>query len=434
MYIYMPHWPKPLGKRPINYNLGNIYEILNRLGNPQKNIPPVIHVAGTNGKGSTIAFMKQILTESGYKVHVYNSPHLVYFNERITLANEYISSSYLYNILEECRAVADDMHITFFEGTTAAAFLAFSKVKADIVILETGLGGRLDATNVIEEPLLTVITPISFDHQEILGNSIAAIALEKAGIIKQNCTCIISEQKEEARHVLEEIAKKQRAPVYRQNFEWSCNRKEDIMNFITGGEMVSLPLPSLPGEHQIINAGNAIAALTILANKYNYNISYESLIAGLQNTSWLARLQKITSGKLIEILPKSCQVFLDGAHNLAGAQALVKWAKKPIHCILGMTQGRNTVDFINTLKPIIKSLSCLCIQSEPKSQSVEEIYQAACTLKVPAIKCDSLTAALQNIAHKITDQDEQVLICGSLFLAGDVLKESSILATPDEDI
>ena len=202
----MPHWPKPLGKRPINYNLDNICELLRRLGNPEKNIPPVVHVAGTNGKGSTIAFIKKVLIESGYKVHVYNSPHLVYFNERIILANEYIKNSYLHSILEECRSVSDDMHITFFEGTTAAAFLAFSRVDADITILETGMGGRLDATNVIEKPMLTIITPISLDHQEFLGDSIAQIATEKAGIMKHDCTCIISEQLKDAKDVLEKTA------------------------------------------------------------------------------------------------------------------------------------------------------------------------------------------------------------------------------------
>lgn len=419
----MPHWPKPLGKRPRSYNLNNITELLERLGNPHKKISPVIHVAGTNGKGSTIAFIKQILNESGYKVHVYTSPHLIYFNERIVLADKLISNSYLHSILEECRAIADDMEITFFEGTTAGAFLAFSKIDADITLIETGMGGRLDATNIVENSLLNIITPISLDHQEFLGNSLELIAAEKAGIIKSNSSCIIAKQEDEVRRVLEKRAIEKRSSVYRQGFEWNCMRENANMIFESRGEIIELPLPSLRGNHQITNAGTAIAAITILAKKYNYKISYEDIVRGIKNTYWPARLEKITTGKLANLLP--LEIFLDGAHNIAGAEAILEWAKeqnKDIYCIIGMTKERDSQAFLKILKPIIKFLCCTCVKSEPRSQTAESLYFAATEVGIPAKACDSLTSALQQIGN--LSQKGIVLICGSLFLAGDVLKEN----------
>ncbi len=421
----MPHWPKPFGRRPINYDLGNIYELLHRLDNPENNIPPVIHVAGTNGKGSTIAFMKHILIEAGYRVHVYTSPHLLYFNERIVLANQVISSAFLYEILEECRIVSEDMQITFFEGTTAAAFLAFSKVEADIILLETGLGGRLDATNVVKKPLLNIITPISLDHQGYLGNSIEGIAREKAGIIKKGAVCVLSEQKENVRYLLEYTAIQRHASVYRKNFEWNCRVIEDYMLFESNHEIVELPLPSLLGEHQVINAGTAVAALTILANKYNYNISYENVCNGLQNTYWPARLEQITSGKLIDLLPSRSgfQVFLDGAHNSSGAHAILKWARlqeKEVYFIIGLTQGRDGKEFLEILKPVIKYLCCICVEYEPRSQNSESIFLAATELCINAVRCESLVSSIKEIT-KIANNGI-ILICGSLFLAGDVMK------------
>ncbi|MBQ4875409.1 MAG: bifunctional folylpolyglutamate synthase/dihydrofolate synthase [Rickettsiaceae bacterium H1] len=421
----MPHWPKPLGKRPIKYNLENVSKLLKRLDHPEKKIPPVIHVAGTNGKGSTIAFMKRVLIESGYKVHVYISPHLVYFNERITLANDCISSPYLYDILEECRYVSSDMEVTFFEGTTAAAFLAFSKVKADVVLIETGMGGRLDATNVIQKPLLTVITPISLDHQECLGNSIELIAAEKAGIIKRDSTCIISEQEELARKVLESYAIKRRSHVYRKGFEWNCMKQNNQMIFESAQEEIELPLPSLEGEHQIINAGTAIAALTILAKKYNYEIDYRDMVGGITDTKWPARLEKITSGKLADLLPEAFEIFFDGAHNIAGAKAIANWAKKQnkeIYLIVGMTKDRDTQSFLMLLKPIIKFLFCVCVQSEPRSQTARSIHLSATKIGINAKECESLTSAFNEI--KNLAKEGIVLICGSLFLAGDVLKQN----------
>ena len=426
MYTYMPHWPKPLGKRSIEYNLSNIAKLLDNLGNPERKIPPVVHVAGTNGKGSTIAFMKRILIESGYKVHVYTSPHLICFNERIVLANKCITNSYLYNVLEECREAAKNIEVTFFEGTTAAAFLAFSQVDADITLIETGMGGRLDATNIIKNPLLNVITPISLDHQEYLGSSLELIAGEKAGIIKNNTTCIVSKQEEIVRKILEHYAIKKFSSVYRQNFEWSCRKKEDIMIFESASEEINLPLPSLSGNHQIINAGTAIAALTILAKKYNYNISYEHIVSGLQDTKWPARLERITSGKLIDKVGSNFKVFLDGAHNVAGSEAIAEWAKsndQELFCIIGMTKDRDTKSFLKALKAVMKFLCCVCVQSEPRAQTVESIYSSAYELNIFAKKCDSLTSAFEEIQKRANKG--VIVICGSLFLAGDVIKQNN---------
>lgn len=425
--LHMPHWPKPLGKRPINYNLNNIKALLGKLGNPEKKIPPVLHIAGTNGKGSTLAFIKSILMESGYKVHMYISPHLVYFNERIMLANKYISNVFLHDVLEECRVAADEMNLTFFEGTTAAAFLAFSKIDADIVLLETGMGGRLDATNVIKNPLLSIVTSISLDHQEYLGDSLESIAAEKAGIIKRNSCCIIMEQEDSVRYVLEQCAINECCSVYRQNFDWTCVAENGVMKFKSSGEEIVLPIPSLLGPHQIMNAGTAIAALTVLVRKYHYKIIYEDMVVGMRNTYWPARLEKITSGHLIDLLPNnSVEVFLDGAHNVAGAKALLDWAKnqgKDIHFIIGMTQDRDVKKFLSVLKPVMQSMYCVCVESEPRSQTAESIYLAAVQVGVIAYQCDSLTSAFSKIAKM--DISGVVLICGSLFLAGDVMLQNS---------
>lgn len=423
----MPHWPKPLGKRPINYSLDSIKLLLNNLHNPEREIPTPIYVAGTNGKGSTISFIKNILISSGYKVHVYTSPHLIYFNERIIIANEQVSDYHLYHALEECRAKSEDINLTFFEGVTAAAMLMFSQTKADFTIIEVGMGGRLDATNVIENVLLNVITPISLDHQDYLGESLSLIAMEKACTIKQNSTCILSEQTEEVRHIIEGVTAIKHASLYRHNLEWSCKKKGTKMIFESGSEEIELPLPSLTGDHQIINAGAAIAASTILVHKHMYNITYENIVEGLQNTKWPARLEHIRSGKLIDLLPpKMFDVFLDGAHNTGGATALAQWAKqqnKDVYCIVGITKERDIKAFLTPLIPVIKFLYCVCVQSEPRAQNTEIIYSAAHELSIPSKCSESLTDTFKDIRK--TGNSGVILICGSLFLASDVMQQNS---------
>lgn len=307
--IYMPHWPKPLGSRPKDFSLDRIKSFLNKLGNPEKKMPPIIHIAGTNGKGSTLAFIRHIMQAAGYKVHAYTSPHLVNFNERIVIAGSYIDDNELYSLLEECRAVIAEQPITLFEAATIAAFLAFSRHKADITLVEVGMGGRLDATNVIDSPILTIITSIALDHMEYLGPTIEIIAGEKAGIMKPNVPCVIAPQEKSIMNTLEYHAINKKSPLYRGGFEWNCKKKNNKMVFQSAIQSIEFPLPSLKGDHQIINAGNAIAACSILSGKYGFDIGEEDITSGLQCTYWPARLERIKEGNLISLLPKDWQLF-----------------------------------------------------------------------------------------------------------------------------
>ena len=429
--VYMPHWPKPLGFRPSDMVLDRIIQVLSNLGNPEKKLPPVIHVAGTNGKGSTIAFLRYILSAAGLKTHIYTSPHLIEFNERVVIAGNKISDNYLYEVLEVCREASVGIPLTFFEGTTAAALLAFSQVDADIVLLETGMGGRLDATNVVN-PILTIITSISLEHTEVLGDVVELIATEKAGIMKENVTCVIAPQdKESIMQVFEYYAMKNSVPLYRGGIDWFCDKQENNMLFKSSVDTLSFPLPSLPGEHQIINAGNAIAACSILAGKFGYNIQYEDIVQGIKQARWPARLEKITTGFLSKIIPESWDLFLDGAHNPAGSEMLSRWIQNNIlgdlYVIIGMTREKDSVLFLNHLKPYIKFLTSVCVKSEPRAQTAEELLDTALSLGIKASASKTLTDAISKILE-LGDHNKRstILICGSLFLAGDVLLENNI--------
>lgn len=319
--VFMPHWPKILGVPQIKLGLDRILEVLARLDNPQDKLPPVIHVAGTNGKGSTIAFMRSILESAGLKVHCYTSPHLLEFNERITIAGENISDDYLKQTMEVCRIATDTTPITFFEGTTIGAFYAFSQKPADVVLLETGLGGRLDATNVVKKPIATVITTISLDHIEYLGPTIELIAGEKAGIIKEGSDCIISLQTPEAFNVLQNVCDVKNSQSHAFEYDWIVEKTtENKMHFKSEDFEIITPLPNLIGEHQIINSANAIATLKKIDK---FNISNQNIIDGITNAKWPARMQKITSGFVKEKLKPTQEFWLDGAHNDAAAYAFI---------------------------------------------------------------------------------------------------------------
>lgn len=427
--IYMPHWPKPLGSRPKDFFLGRMKNFLSRLGNPERKIPPVIHIAGTNGKGSTLSFIRYIIQAAGYKVHAYTSPHLVNFNERIVVAGSYIDDNELYNLLEECRIAVGDQPITLFEATTIAAFLAFSRHKADITLVEVGMGGRLDATNVIDSPLLTIITAIALDHTEFLGPTVEIIASEKAGIIKPNIPCVIAPQEKSIMHTLEHLAANKRSPLYRGGFEWDCKKKNNEMVFQSAIQSIELPLPSLKGDHQIINAGNAIAACSILSGKYEFDIGKEDIALGLQNTYWPARLELVKDGDLISLLPKDWQLFLDGAHNNDGARVLSQWVRdnfaEGVYVIFGVTRNRNVAEFLEYLKPYIKLLCAVCVKSEPKATNTNLIREGANNIGINAIECESIRDAISNHILKASIQNvKTILICGSLFLARDLLLTS----------
>ncbi|QBB83640.1 MULTISPECIES: bifunctional folylpolyglutamate synthase/dihydrofolate synthase [Wolbachia] len=428
--IYMPHWPKPIGSRPKDFSLDRIKSFLNKLGNPEKKIPPIIHIAGTNGKGSTLSFIRYIMQAAGYKVHTYTSPHLVNFNERIVVAGNDIDDSELHNSLEECRIAVAEQPITLFEAATTAAFLAFSRHKADITLVEVGLGGRLDATNVIDNPILTIITSIALDHTEYLGPTVETIAGEKAGIMKPNVPCVIAPQEKSIMNTLEQHAINKKSPLYRGGFEWNCEKQNNRIVFQSTIQSIEFSLPSLKGDHQIINAGNAIAACSILSGKYGFNIGEEDIASGLKRTYWPARLESIKEGNLISLLPKDWQLFLDGAHNNDGARVLARWVKdnfaEGVYTIFGVTRNRNVAEFLEHLKPYIKLLCAVCVKSEPKATSTDLIREGAHNIGINAIECESIRDAISNHILKASIQNvKTILICGSLFLARDLSMENN---------
>ncbi|WP_264337785.1 bifunctional folylpolyglutamate synthase/dihydrofolate synthase [Wolbachia endosymbiont (group B) of Dolichovespula media] len=428
--IYMPHWPKPIGSRPKDFSLDRIKSFLNKLGNPEKKIPPIIHIAGTNGKGSTLSFIRYIMQAAGYKVHTYTSPHLVNFNERIVVAGTDVDDSELHNSLEECRIAVAEQPITLFEATTIAAFLAFARHKADITLVEVGMGGRLDATNVIDNPILTIITSIALDHTKYLGPTVETIAGEKAGIMKPNVPCVIAPQEKSIMNTLEHHAINKKSPLYRGGLEWNCEKQNNRMVFQSTIQSIEFSLPSLKGDHQIINAGNAIAACSILSGKYGFNIGEEDIASGLQSTYWPARLESIKEGNLISLLPKDWQLFLDGAHNNDGARVLAKWVRdnftEGVYMIFGVTRNRNVAEFLEHLKPYIKLLCAVCVKSEPKATSTDLIREGAHNIGINAIECESISDAISNYILKASIQNvKTILICGSLFLARDLSMENN---------
>jgi dihydrofolate synthase/folylpolyglutamate synthase len=424
--VRMPHWPKQFSTNFIDLGLKRIETLLNRLENPEKNIPPVIHVAGTNGKGSTIAFLKAIFNAAGYSVHQYTSPHLIRFNERIIISNNEISDEQLFEVIEECRLKSEGLNLTFFEATTAAAFLAFSRFSADVVLLETGLGGRYDATNVMENVLMSIITPISLDHTEFLGETSLKIASEKAGIIKTNSPCIISWQEKEVLNYLIDEVKKIGAKSFACQNDWSFEKTENGFKVIdfSIGEEVDFPMPNLKGIHQIINASTAICATKKL-NKF-FNITHEHLKQGITDAYWPARMQKIQNGALISLLPKNSEVWLDGAHNTVGAEmiaaTLTTFSQMPTFLINGMTRDRDIEGFLLPFKNAVEYVFAVPVEWEPKSENPKKIKSAAEKLGMKSYECNSLIEAINLCTAESNGMAIRIVICGSLYLAGDIEK------------
>lgn len=404
-----PFWPNPSGYRDIDLGLSRVYDLLSRVGNPHLKLPPTIHIAGTNGKGSTLAFLRAIFSESGLKIHSYTSPHLVNFNERIILAGEEISDDFLNKILSECKEAAEKfpkIPVTFFEGITVAAFLAFSRVKADLLLLEVGMGGRLDATNVLPKVLCSIITPISFDHEEFLGKTLAKIAFEKAGIIKKNCPVFVGKQKKSALRVIEEIA-------LAMNSEAICRLST-----------VDCLLP-LEGDHQ---KENAALAVTVALTQERFPITQKQIENGLKKTIWPARLQKISSGKFFEMLPKSCELYLDGSHNLQGAETVEKFLKskknKKIFVIFSMLKDKNCEGFLKKISKEIDQLIALTIPDETKSRAADEINKITKKIGINSVAAKDFDEAFQMIGG--CEEEAVALVCGSLYLAGNFLELSAI--------
>lgn len=412
--VHMPHWPIPHKALPARVDLANMMVLMDLLDNPHLKIPPVIHVAGTNGKGSTIAYLRAIFEAAGYKVHSYTSPHLLEFNERIVLAGEKIFDNHLFQICEKVRVISGKAGLdpTFFEATTAAAFLAFSETPADILLLETGLGGRLDATNIVPNPLLTIITPISYDHMPMLGSTLPIIAGEKAGIIKPGVPCIISAQVDSVMDVFLNRCDELSSKSIAYGYDFAVDRVGGRMIVKNYEEDKEYPLPALLGDHQILNAGSVIMACKLLKGKFD--ITYENICEGLQQVNWPGRLQKISW--------KSSSIWLDGAHNSGGAQVLAIWMKenlqRPISMVLGVTKNRDAAAFVSFFEGIVDRIYCVRVSSEPSSYSATKLSELLEYSGIEVIACDSLEEGID----EAIGFSEDVVVTGSLFLVADVLR------------
>lgn len=393
--------------------------LLEKLGSPHQHLPPIIHVAGTNGKGSTIAFLRAMLEAAGYRVHVYTSPHLERFNERIRLAGALISDDELEALLDEVMAANGGAPATFFEITTALAFLAFSRNAADIVLLETGLGGKLDCTNIIENPIASVITPISMDHIEFLGDTIEKIAGEKAGIIKSGSKCIIGAQKTAARSVLKSKAEGLRNNIFTEGEDWFCIKNTDGMTFKCADTESHLPRPSLLGAHQISNAGTALACLYAIQNEFPCTL--ESMAKGLQNAEWPGRLERISAERLGIEIPIGWEIWYDGGHNEAAGHILAQQAAdwqaqdgKPLHIILGMMRTKDPESFLAPLLPFATTINFVAASNDITAYQPGQLQEKLAKMMThTTYTCDKFPESWN---QDMSDGQGRVLICGSLYL------------------
>jgi dihydrofolate synthase/folylpolyglutamate synthase len=379
----------------------------------------VIHIAGTNGKGSTQAMIRAGLEGAGQSAHAYTSPHLARFHERIRLAGDLISEDDLTAVLDECYAANGGENITYFEITTCAALLAFARSQADYTLLEVGLGGRLDATNVIERPAVTVITPVSIDHEQFLGDTLGKIAAEKAGIIKSGVPCIVGPQQDEALEVIEYTAARLGAQLFVHGQHWHVHEENGRLVYQDDTGLRDVPLPNLLGAHQIQNAG---AALAVLRHLKMGDAAYE---AAVTKAEWPARMQRLKTGPLVQMAPEA-ELWLDGGHNAAAgiavADVLAKLPKRPTHMICGMLNTKDVSGYLAPLAKQAQSLTAVSIPGETNTLSADDTAAAAAKVNLPASTADSVADALQAIVAR--DSQARILICGSLYLAGNVLREN----------
>jgi dihydrofolate synthase / folylpolyglutamate synthase len=414
----------------IDLSLSRIERLLARLGHPENQLPPVIHVAGTNGKGSTIAFMRGVLEAAGLMVHVYTSPHLVSFRERIRLGHpdggRLIDEARLSGAFARCEEANDGAPITLFEITTAAALLLFAEHPAHVLLLEVGLGGRVDATNVIARPLASVITPVSLDHSEYLGDTIAKIALEKAGIVKRGVPAVIAPQAHAAAcEVLERAALRAGGTLFVGGQDFHVHEEQGRLVYQDGEGLMDLPLPRLPGRHQHGNAGTAIAALRCAGFGRLPATAYEK---GIMGADWPARLQRLTRGNLIARLPAGSEVWLDGGHNADGGRALAaalaefeERLSRPLVLVVGMLSGKDTAAFLLPFAGLAAEVLAVPLADQPAGRSPEDIAAIAAATGIPSHATGGPGEALAHIAARAWPTAPRILICGSLYLAGEVL-------------
>ncbi|MAI12615.1 MAG: bifunctional folylpolyglutamate synthase/dihydrofolate synthase [Rhodospirillaceae bacterium] len=416
----------------IDLSLSRLKKLLDSLGNPEENLPPIIHVAGTNGKGSTVATLAAIYKSAGYRVHIYTSPHLVRFTERIVVSGSEISKNYLEELLIECEDANNGESITFFEITTAAAMLAFSRNPADLLLLEVGLGGRFDATNVIETPTLSVITPVSMDHQDFLGNTIDEIAFEKAGILKPSVPAIIGPQTNEALNVIKRRALELGSSAYIFGEDWNISPANNQLIFKIGSKSSIVPRPNLLGDHQIQNAGCALASVKLLNDQFP--VSPREIDMGLVSINWPARLQKLKEGNLIENLLEDVEIWIDGGHNQDAAKAIASTLRDwrttspeiSIHMVFGALNNRCPQNFLQYFTNVIDTIRAVDIPGETNALSASEIETAALKCGLKAYPAKGISLAITDIISNSSGK-RRILICGSLYLAGAVLRENNYL-------
>lgn len=408
----------------IDLGLDRTFEILEALGNPHYHLPPTIHLAGTNGKGSTAAFLRAMAEQAGLSVHVYSSPHLCRFHERIRLAGTLIDDETLISLLEEVETANAGRPITFYEVTTAAAFLAFSRTPADLLILETGLGGELDSTNVLDAPAATILTPIDRDHEQFLGSDLGEIARTKSGIMRSSTPCISAQQQPIVADMIAKCAQDLNVPLTIVSQPQSGTATA-AFRLKLGEEIYDCPKPSLFGAHQTQNAALAITALYEAQRHGKLTINIDAAIAGIAMAHWPGRIQHLQTGLLAKQVPAG-EFWLDGAHNAHGAAALVdslqslsdgKWS-----LIVGLLNTRPPQAFFTQLQTIAAEIHAISIPDQPASLSAEEIAEAARSIGLKATPHPNLDTALKNLSNK-----NPVAICGSLYLAGYVLGKNGTL-------
>ena len=428
--VTMPHWPLPPWSRFEKNNLENFQKLMHFFENPEDKLPPIIHVAGTNGKGSSVAFVKAIFEEAGYCVQTYTSPHLIEFNERIYCNKNFISDEDVYIFAEKVRLVCEkmDLKLTFFEAITAMAFLYFASKKSDILLLEVGIGGKLDVTNVIKNPLVSLITPISYDHMEFLGDTLPLIASQKAGIIKYSCDSIISLQEEEVYEIFHQKASQMKSNCFFFSYDFGVIKSEedDKIYYKDKDSEIFLENISLKGDHQYINASAVIAAIKLTKIQQYFQITDEHIKKGLSSTYWLGRIDHVNKQRFPILQNITSEIWLDGAHNTGGALVLSNWVKENIkgslYLIIGMTKKKEIESFVQYFVDIVDNFIAVAVHSEASSYSSEHVSKKISAISSKeVINFDSLDEAF-DVITKMKKQPDNILISGSLFLISDFYK------------
>jgi len=417
---------------PIRIDLGldRMHRLLGQLDHPERRLPPVIHVAGTNGKGSTVAYLRAILEAAGLRVHAYTSPYLVRINECFRLGRAagggvLVSDDELTSALDHCERLNAGAAITFFEAKTAAAFWLFAQHPADVLLLEVGLGGRLDSTNVVDAPVATVIAPISMDHTEFLGDTLTAIAGEKAAIIKRGVPVISADQAPEAMAVIEQQAKRERAPLHAAGQQWHVGVERGRLVYQDDRGLMDLAAPKLFGRHQFDNAGLAIATLRAVET---FRIGHAAFEAGIVNAEWPARMQRLSCGALPEIGPKGSEIWLDGGHNPEGGRVaaaalgdLEERVSRPLVVIAGMMAAKDATGFLANFAGLTRHIIAVEIPGQDNAMPPERLADAARSLGMRVELSAGIEAALRGLARLAYEVPPRILITGSLYLAGHVL-------------